>query len=79
MTDEFDRASEHEQRERDAVIAAHAASQTERIQRATRRPDCIDCGAPIGKARLKAVPETNHCIDCATDDELKARRTRRGK
>lgn len=79
MTDDFDRAQEVEQRDRDLAIAAHAASRSERIQQGNRRPDCIDCGAPIGKKRLRAVPETNHCIDCASEAELKARRTRRGR
>jgi len=26
---------------------------------------CEDCGAPIPKARLQALPYTRHCVDCA--------------
>ncbi|MGG7465474.1 TraR/DksA family transcriptional regulator [Plantibacter sp. YIM 135347] len=26
---------------------------------------CVDCGGPIGAARLQARPDTERCIDCA--------------
>jgi len=26
---------------------------------------CIDCSKPIPMARLKAMPETQYCVDCA--------------
>jgi len=43
-----------------------------RLQEALRRVDededfglCIDCGDPIPMARLKAMPETEYCVECA--------------
>lgn len=43
-----------------------------RLREAVKRVDedeefglCLDCGEPIPMARLKAMPETNHCVDCA--------------
>ncbi|WP_319470775.1 TraR/DksA C4-type zinc finger protein [uncultured Pseudodesulfovibrio sp.] len=43
-----------------------------RLEEALRRVDededfglCIDCGDPIPMARLKAMPETEHCVECA--------------
>lgn len=29
--------------------------------------DCAECGEPIGKARLKAVPHAIKCMDCIED------------
>lgn len=43
----------------------------EQIQDALRRitagtyGSCGECGQPIGKERLKAIPYTDHCIECA--------------
>ena len=43
-----------------------------RLKEALKRVDededfglCIDCGDPIPMARLKAMPETEFCVDCA--------------
>lgn len=43
-----------------------------RLQEALKRVDddeefglCIDCGDPIPMARLKAMPETELCVECA--------------
>ena len=43
-----------------------------RLQEALKRVDededfglCIDCGDPIPIARLKAMPETEMCVECA--------------
>lgn len=35
--------------------------------------DCDDCGQPIPEARLKALPFTGRCVDCATAFELHLR------
>lgn len=41
------------------------------IQMALRRMDkgtygiCVDCGKPITKSRLKALPEAERCLSCA--------------
>jgi DnaK suppressor protein len=40
----------------------------EALRRVDDDPDfglCIDCGAPIPMARLKAMPETQYCVECA--------------
>ncbi|MEO0600214.1 MAG: TraR/DksA C4-type zinc finger protein [Myxococcota bacterium] len=29
--------------------------------------DCVECGEPIGEARLRARPETPFCMDCIRD------------
>jgi RNA polymerase-binding protein DksA len=34
---------------------------------------CAECGAPIRKERLEALPFTAKCIDCAAKDEQKHR------
>lgn len=43
-----------------------------RLQEAMKRVDededfgeCLDCGDPIPMARLKAMPETEYCVECA--------------
>lgn len=43
-----------------------------RLQEALKRVDededfglCVDCGDPIPMARLKAMPETEFCVECA--------------
>ena len=33
--------------------------------------NCLQCGKPISKRRLKAVPHTELCIDCQKKDEGK--------
>lgn len=32
---------------------------------------CVDCGAPIGAARLHALPATRICVDCAIAGEAR--------
>lgn len=43
-----------------------------RLREAMKRADedeefglCLDCGDPIPMARLKAMPETGYCVNCA--------------
>jgi RNA polymerase-binding transcription factor DksA len=38
-----------------------------------------DCGAPIGIERLLANPEATHCIECATQGEIKVQRRQQKK
>lgn len=56
------------------VEAQHSKAKVRlvRLQEAMKRVDddedfglCIDCGDPIPMARLKAMPETSHCVECA--------------
>jgi uncharacterized protein YlaI len=39
---------------------------------------CDECGEPIAPARLRVLPETRYCIDCAEDleEEQKSRQSR---
>ena len=62
--------------ENDAILEAigeTAESELQQIERALRRIDtgtygvCDRCAKPIGAARLKVVPYTVHCMDCALD------------
>lgn len=68
--DDIDRAQDHEQRDRDAALAA----QRQRIDdsHAPPRParDCIDCHGPIEPARWDALRGcTSRCAGCAADYE----------
>jgi DnaK suppressor protein len=49
-----------------------ARARLARLEEAMKRVDededfglCLDCGEPIPMARLKAMPETSYCVDCA--------------
>ena len=33
--------------------------------------DCLDCGDPITKKRLKANPQATRCVECQTEYERK--------
>ena len=55
-----------------AAQLAKAKTRVLRLEEALRRVDededfglCIDCGDPIPMARLKAMPETEFCVECA--------------
>jgi DnaK suppressor protein len=69
-----DSAEQAQERENDEVLDAigNEAYQSIRlIQAALVRIEngnyglCGVCGEPIGEARLKAMPEAIHCLDCA--------------
>ena len=40
------------------------------------RHECIFCGSIISSGRLKALPDTRKCIDCAREDETKLKNKR---
>lgn len=59
----------------DSEVRAMEAFERERLQRIAEShrpyvadPDrpCCDCGAPIGAARLEAMPATGRCTPCAS-------------
>jgi DnaK suppressor protein len=58
------------ERERDLALSAQARSAVEEIDRALARIDagsygtCEQCGQPIPKARLKALPYATLCVAC---------------
>jgi DnaK suppressor protein len=66
--DEADHASE--QREMGLMSRERLVERIERLTAALKRVDegtygtCIECGKPIGQARLKAIPEVATCVTC---------------
>lgn len=59
----YERLEEHERRELRAIDAA-----LDRIVNGTYGV-CVDCGAEIPLARLRALPATPYCVDCAARHE----------
>ena len=50
-----------------------SAKRTRAIVARTGTVDCIICGEPISKARRKAAPFAERCIECQTSQEREAR------
>lgn len=70
MTDQFDRATEIEEAQREDALQAQArraglAGKTV----ADSAETCAMCGEPIHKARRLALPGVQTCIDCQRDLE----------
>ena len=63
MTDQFDRASEIEQMDRDAALRRQASAR-EQAALIPAAIDCRDCGDEIPQARRSAVPGVQFCVDC---------------
>lgn len=62
----YDRLGEHERREVAAIDAA-----LQRMAEGTYGV-CIDCGRKIPVARLRAIPQTPYCVQCAEQHEREA-------
>lgn len=70
MADIIDQAQAQESREREAAIsAARAALTGPGPHWIGDTPFCRDCGDPIPLARVKAIPGTPHCVECAAAAE----------
>ena len=77
MTDEIDLSAERTLIANDAAIANQLAKQKAAEARQPGRPadvsdaelQCVECGELIGEERLKAVPRTVRCVECASDTE----------
>jgi len=77
VTDEIDLSQERTLIATEAAIANQLARQKAAESRQPARPadvdddelQCIECGELIGAARLRALPRTVRCIDCAADAE----------
>ncbi len=74
QTHSVDSAEQAQERENDEVIDAignETAHSIALIQAALERITngtyglCAHCGAAIGEVRLRAIPETTRCLDCA--------------
>jgi len=64
--DDADIAQRIEERQREQALTLHR----ERAQRQSEEEsdvktrNCIDCGDPISKARLAALPYAKRCVEC---------------
>lgn len=62
-------------RELDMTLEDHARESLAQIERALQRIEhgtygiCARCGAPIGEARMRAVPSAELCIACKEREE----------
>ncbi len=66
MSDQFDRASELEQRYRDDALARQQLNshQSEQAFEQDGERHCLSCGAVIQPERLQFVPEAVRCVPC---------------
>lgn len=74
MTDLFDRAQ-------DLALAELEQLQARRLERATRVVEvpmtpvhCLRCSGLIDPRRIRAMPGTRHCVECAELEERRGRR-----
>jgi RNA polymerase-binding protein DksA len=70
-----EQAVELENQEVLEALDQEVAEEIRRIQRALARIDagdyatCASCGSEIGEPRLKALPTTSQCVECAAEAE----------
>jgi DnaK suppressor protein len=68
--DEADHIQASEQREMGLMSRERLVERIERLTAALKRIEdgtygaCVECGKPIGQARLKAIPEAVTCVTC---------------
>jgi phage/conjugal plasmid C-4 type zinc finger TraR family protein len=60
--DEVDQAQALEEAQRQDALRRLRPPRA--ANRKVRPRDCVRCGDPIPLRRLRAVPDTEHCIDC---------------
>jgi phage/conjugal plasmid C-4 type zinc finger TraR family protein len=65
--DAVDLANDLAERERDASIQAALRREN---HGSPQSPDCRDCGVEINPERLKVLPYTRVCVDCAAMAEV---------
>lgn len=70
--DDIDRAQKLETRQRRAALARLGRAARSALSAGPSRTHCLRCGEPIPKARRKAVPGCQYCIDCQADMEAHA-------
>lgn len=75
MSDDIDRAQEREQQDREAALRATLPRVA--AAHAPRDPAqdalCLDCGGEIEPLRLKLLPFTPRCAECAHIEERRLR------
>jgi phage/conjugal plasmid C-4 type zinc finger TraR family protein len=74
--DEFDRASEQEEKDREAAIEA-ARGHYKRNWEVSSAQECVGCFSHIPEERREAIPGVQLCVACQTEAERIARRYRR--
>lgn len=80
VTDFKDMAAEQTAATVDDVKAGHLAHELEQVLAARRRLQdhsyglCLDCGEPIDRRRLEALPATPYCTACQSVHEYPAAR-----
>ena len=63
-------AAANSARDLEFAMDAHDTAEIAAVEAALQRiaegsyGDCVDCGARIAEARLRAAPEASRCIDC---------------
>jgi len=68
--DEADHIQASEQREMGLMSRERLVERIDRLTAALKRIEdgtygtCVECGKPIGQARLKALPEAVTCVTC---------------
>ncbi|PCI23297.1 MAG: conjugal transfer protein TraR [SAR324 cluster bacterium] len=73
--DNIDHATEERDRELYQLLGERDQQKLEQIKHAIERIDddeyglCEDCGVQIGKKRLMALPFTQLCIECKSEEE----------
>lgn len=72
MADWTDEAQMWSERERDASLARALANA--RAFEPVVSSECLDCGGPIGVARMMAQPRAQRCVDCQDVAETKGGR-----
>ena len=68
--DEADHIQASEQREMGLMSRERLVERIEKLTAALKRVEdgtygtCVECGKPIGQARLRAIPEVATCVGC---------------
>jgi RNA polymerase-binding transcription factor DksA len=77
---EFDWASDIEERERASILTRRPRLHLGGDDRTVAAGDCIDCGAEIPTERLSAKPDAKRCVECEEfAQEAREEFERRGK
>ena len=80
-SDSKERAVQLENREVVDALGNEARDELEQISAALQRLDsgefgtCAGCGDEISEQRLRAFPQADRCVECASLDEERARHT----
>lgn len=70
MTDQFDRAQQLEEMQREIALKKHRTFQT------VSRLYCEDCDAPIPEKRRQMIQGVTRCVTCQEQEEKRQRQFR---